>query len=198
MEQQCSPLHWAYYYQEEGIEEYLYSRLELEAAILTAHDEIGRKDDEILQLKNLLASIVRERDDFQAQCRSLASENHQLLQQLQTLPPSNCATSDVDVDENVSLSPSNCDDSTTWPPPAYRAPPSSSSSEGDKSLPQNGKFLQAVMEAGPLLHTLLLAGPLPRWQHPPPQLNSTDIPPVAISPVNSTTPITPAQHDSCL
>lgn len=51
----------------------------------------------------------------------------------------------------------------------------------EKPLPEKGKLLQAVVEAGPLLQTLLLAGPLPQWQHPPPQLNSIEIPPVAIS-----------------
>ncbi|XP_057479385.1 uncharacterized protein LOC130766716 [Actinidia eriantha] len=48
-----------------------------------------------------------------------------------------------------------------------------------KSLPQKGKFLQAVLETGPLLQTLLVAGPLPRWQNPPP-LQTCHIPPVAI------------------
>ncbi|KAG6770763.1 hypothetical protein POTOM_026457 [Populus tomentosa] len=37
-----------------------------------------------------------------------------------------------------------------------------------KVLPQEGNLLQAVMETGPLLQTLLLAGPLPRWRNPPP------------------------------
>lgn len=50
-----------------------------------------------------------------------------------------------------------------------------------RALPENHKFLQAVMDAGPLLQTLMLAGPLPQWQHPPPPLNSIDIPPVTIS-----------------
>ncbi|KAK4707246.1 hypothetical protein R3W88_033167 [Solanum pinnatisectum] len=36
-----------------------------------------------------------------------------------------------------------------------------------KTLPQQGKFLQAVLESGPLLQTLLVAGPLPRWRNPP-------------------------------
>lgn len=40
-----------------------------------------------------------------------------------------------------------------------------------KPLPQKGGFLKAVMEAGPLLQTLLLAGPIPRWQNPPPMQN---------------------------
>ncbi|XP_042475595.1 uncharacterized protein LOC122057534 [Macadamia integrifolia] len=48
-----------------------------------------------------------------------------------------------------------------------------------KPLPQKGRFLQAVMEAGPLLQTLLVAGPLPRWQNPPP-LQPFQIPAVSI------------------
>ncbi|XP_061958556.1 uncharacterized protein LOC133679856 [Populus nigra] len=47
-------------------------------------------------------------------------------------------------------------------------------------LPQKGKLLQAVMDTGPLLQTLLLAGPLPRWRNPPP-LQPFNIPPVSIS-----------------
>ncbi|KAH9306557.1 hypothetical protein KI387_010961, partial [Taxus chinensis] len=50
------------------------------------------------------------------------------------------------------------------------------------SLPEKGKLLEAVLKAGPLLQTLLLAGPLPLWQHPPPALDSFDIPLVPISP----------------
>lgn len=173
----------------------MFSRSDPEAVILTAHEEISRKDYEILQLKDLLANILRERDEFQAKCQALVSENQHLLQQVaqMNIQHSNCATSD---DENMSLSPSNCDASTTWSP--AKVPSSSSSIDKcwpcEKSLPQNGKFLQAVMEAGPLLHTLLLAGPLPQWQHPPPPLNSTDIPTIAISP-NTATP-TSVQH-SC-
>lgn len=41
-------------------------------------------------------------------------------------------------------------------------------SEG-KALPEKGRLLQAVVEAGPLLHTLLLA-PIPQWKNPPPPL----------------------------
>lgn len=47
-----------------------------------------------------------------------------------------------------------------------------------KVLPQKGKLLEAVMDAGPLLHTLLLAGPLPTWRNPPP-LSSIKIPPLS-------------------
>lgn len=38
-----------------------------------------------------------------------------------------------------------------------------------KALPEKGRLLQAVVEAGPLLHTLLLA-PVPQWKNPPPPL----------------------------
>ncbi|KAH0661307.1 hypothetical protein KY284_026238 [Solanum tuberosum] len=48
-----------------------------------------------------------------------------------------------------------------------------------KTLPQQGKFLQAVLESGPLLQTLLVAGPLPRWRNPP-QFKPLHIPPVTI------------------
>lgn len=40
-----------------------------------------------------------------------------------------------------------------------------------KPLPENGRFLQAVMDAGPLLKSLLMAESLldlPRWRNPPP------------------------------
>lgn len=48
-----------------------------------------------------------------------------------------------------------------------------------KVLPQKGKLMEAVMESGPLLKTLLVAGPLPRWRNPPP-LQHFKIPPVSI------------------
>ncbi|KAJ6323259.1 hypothetical protein OIU77_012980 [Salix suchowensis] len=36
-----------------------------------------------------------------------------------------------------------------------------------KVLPQKGKLLQAVMDAGPLLQSLLITGQLPQWRNPP-------------------------------
>ena len=46
-------------------------------------------------------------------------------------------------------------------------PPESDPEVMLRSMPERGKLLQAVMQAGPHLHTLLLAGPLPRWRRPP-------------------------------
>ncbi|XP_009615276.1 uncharacterized protein LOC107764570 [Nicotiana tabacum] len=48
-----------------------------------------------------------------------------------------------------------------------------------KTLPQKGKLLKSVIEAGPLLHTLLVSGQLPQWRNPP-QLKSFNAPPVLI------------------
>lgn len=45
-----------------------------------------------------------------------------------------------------------------------------------KGLPEKGKLVEAVVAAGPLLQTLLLAGPLPKWRHPPPAARCFDIP----------------------
>ncbi|XP_017246367.1 uncharacterized protein LOC108217962 [Daucus carota subsp. sativus] len=45
-----------------------------------------------------------------------------------------------------------------------------------KTLPQKGKLSQSVLDAGPLLETLLVAGPVPKWRNPPP-LDTLNIPP---------------------
>ncbi|KAG2241280.1 hypothetical protein Bca52824_096735 [Brassica carinata] len=34
-------------------------------------------------------------------------------------------------------------------------------------LPENGKFLRAVSEAGSLVESLFVAGPVPKWINPP-------------------------------
>lgn len=47
-----------------------------------------------------------------------------------------------------------------------------------KNLPEKGKFLQSMHESGPLIQTLLVAGPLPRWRNPPP-LQALYVPPLS-------------------
>lgn len=231
MEDQCSPLNWAFYCQEEqGIDELkhslLYTTLELEATILSAREELARKDDELVHLKSLLTRITRERDEAIAKCQRLVLEKlllqEQHLQQKHIEPAAAAAalssgtTSNEDIeprrgsDSYAGLSSSDCDEnviaSPTGKDPAVLLPLQPASSTPaladvtdrivpKKPLPEKGKFLQAVMEAGPLLKTLLLAGPLPQWQHPPPQLSSIDIPPVTIS--SSPRPML-LHQDSCL
>lgn len=182
----------------------MYSTLEFEATVVSTHEEIVKKDDEIVQLQGLLAKVIEERDQFRVKCEQLVLENHLLLQQHEQIcmhslqhpecPVSSYTTSiheDVDTDDSnnnaIVVVPPDYKD--TLPRPIQPAPTPTLQPSHDtideisikKPLPERGKFLQAVMEAGPLLHTLLLAGPLPQWQHPPPQLSSGDIPPVKIS-----------------
>ncbi|XP_057798863.1 uncharacterized protein LOC131014791 [Salvia miltiorrhiza] len=221
MEEQCSPLSWAYYFQEEGVEDLkqslFYSTLELEAAVIASHEEISRKDDEIAQLKGLLAKIIKERDEFETKYQRLSLEKQLVFQRTQIQAhsskqqPLDCPISSgttSNEDENNALCPSDCDDSLVVASHGSKDSlpliiPSQPAAEDvtdrvpiKKALPEQGKFLQAVMEAGPLLQTLLLAGPLPQWQHPPPQLSSGDIPPVTMSSPRSK--LVHGHQDSCL
>ncbi|KAE8670661.1 hypothetical protein F3Y22_tig00112114pilonHSYRG00115 [Hibiscus syriacus] len=51
----------------------------------------------------------------------------------------------------------------------------------NRPLPEKGKLLLAVKDCRSPPAEPSLAGPLPQWQHPPPQLASIEIPPVSIS-----------------
>ncbi|XP_068645017.1 uncharacterized protein [Aristolochia californica] len=55
-----------------------------------------------------------------------------------------------------------------------------------RKLPERGKFLEAMSNAGPLLKNLLVAGSLPQWRNPPP-LQSFQIPPLSIKGSNADT-----------
>lgn len=193
----------------------MYTTLELENTVISAHEELARKDEEILQLKDLLTRVMKERDEAQGKCQRIGMEKillqQQLLQQqqlqfqfkkqnqtnvvIESAPISSGTTISHDnqehdqilkgvVDSNHNnicvLSNSDCDENNVVSPPLL-VQDLMENVVIKKPLPEKGKFLQAVMEAGPLLQTLLLAGPLPQWQHPPPQLNSIDIPPVTIT-----------------
>lgn len=165
----------------------LYTTLELQTTIASAKEEITRRELEMVQIKDLLTRTMKERDEAQSRCKELQLEKLVLQQQSSrkeqpklAAAPSPLKTS-CSNDEGMlvssgvstsSLSPS--------PPPVPPVPTVTSELAVQKPLPLKGKLLQAVMEAGPLLQTLLLAGPLPRWEHPPPTLDSTEIPPVAI------------------
>lgn len=188
--------------------------------MISAHEELARKDEEILQLKDLLTRVMKERDEAQGKCQRIGMEKillqQELLQQQQVVqlqfqfqkqnqnnvviesaPISSGTTISHDnqehdqilkgvVDSNhnnnicVLSNSSDCDENNVVSPPLL-VQDLMENVVIKKPLPEKGKFLQAVMEAGPLLQTLLLAGPLPQWQHPPPQLNSIDIPPVTIT-----------------
>ncbi|CAK7325381.1 unnamed protein product [Dovyalis caffra] len=218
MEDHCSPLNWSCFYQDEGIEDlrhYLLYTTELEAAIVSAKEEITRREFEIFHLKDLLSRAIKEKNEAQIQCQKLVSDKLALQQQLTQNQQENqqqqhqkqemlqlkqesasltrtCSSEDESKASDSNNHISSPDSSKVTVPsqssdPIPQQPLQSSLPEvilklvADKPLPEKGKLLQAVKEAGPLLQTLLLAGPLPQWQHPPPQLDSIDIPPVTIS-----------------
>jgi hypothetical protein len=152
----------------------LYTTLELEATIVSAKEEITKKECELIQANDLLSKVIKERDEARAKCQKLMLEKQEF--QIENKSGS----------ENEHSAPntsSDCEEnSSTTLPTQFQAVLELAEK---KPLPEKGKFLKAVVEAGPLLQTLLLAGPLPQWQHPPPQLKSIEIPPVSISSPNS-------------
>lgn len=182
----------------------LYTTFELETTLVAAKEEITRREYEMIRLKDLLSRTIKERDEAQTRCQRLMLEKlmlgkqlqqkqqqlqeqlqqkqQQQRQQLQQEAASNNEDESKgtehfacsDCHEHIIASPGTDPISQPLPEAALKL-------LAEKPLPEKGKLLQAVVEAGPLLQTLLLAGPLPQWQHPPPQLNSVEIPPVAIS-----------------
>lgn len=188
-------LNWAYFYQDKGMDELrqtlLLTTMELENTRLKAQEELKIRENEILQLKDLLNRTINEKNEAQEKCQKLILEKlllqqqqhqqqllvHQQFQQ-QTGPLSGISSiEDEPIITNRSFSSSDCDESIVSSPQQQQQQQQDLPILIDKPLPENGKFLQAVMKAGPLLQTLLLAGPLPQWRHPPPPMDSYEIPP---------------------
>jgi len=169
--------------------------VELEQTRAAVQEELRKRDDQLLNLKELLSKTMRERDEAQEKCQRLLLEKIVFQHQPQAAPVSGISSIEDEprrgIDSNNGLSSSDCEESIVsspvidhlsqhQPQPQPQLPQSMIELTPDKPLPEKGKLLQAVMKAGPLLQTLLLAGPLPQWRHPPPPLESFEIPPVTI------------------
>ncbi|XP_019199516.1 PREDICTED: WASH complex subunit CCDC53 homolog [Ipomoea nil] len=190
-------LNWAFLCQGKSMDELrqwlLMTTLELEKTRVKAQEELEMRENHILQLKDMLSRAIKEKNDAEEKCHRLLFERL-LLQQPPPPPPAAAAAAPmsgvscvedeprrgvVENHSNNGFSSSDSDESiVSSPAPAPQDLPIVI----DKPLPEKGKFLQAVMKAGPLLQTLLLAGPLPQWRHPPPPMDTYQIPapPVAI------------------
>ncbi|KAH6818876.1 enabled-like protein [Perilla frutescens var. frutescens] len=135
--------------------------MELQQTRLRAEEDLKSRDDQIFQLKELLAAAIKDRDEARLNLKKALISLHQ------SAPHSGISTIDYDPTPPGNgidgFSSSDCDESIVSSPVAIKGP-----------LPEKGHLLQAVMKAGPLLQTLLLAGPLPQWRHPPPPV---EIPP---------------------
>ncbi|XP_068636344.1 uncharacterized protein [Aristolochia californica] len=160
---------WSCFHQGKSLEEVRHSllctSLELETTRLTAQEELDRKENEIKQLKDLLNRAITERDEINDKYQGLLLQQQQQVQQQQQQQQQQGLATEDDGHSEESI--------------VCGSPVQSIETTGP--LPVKGKLLQAVMKAGPLLQTLLLAGPLPQWRHPPPPLDTIEIPPVVIS-----------------
>ncbi|RDX88129.1 hypothetical protein CR513_30319, partial [Mucuna pruriens] len=177
--QRNSLVSWAYYCHGKTMEELkqslMYTTLELEQTRASVQEELRKRDDQLLSLKEVLNKVIRERDEAQEKWQRLELEK-MVYQQHQT----SGVSSIEDEPRRGSLSSSDCEESIVSSPGPALPDTMIELIAPDKPLPEKGKLLQAVMKAGPLLQTLLLAGPLPQWRHPPPPLESFQIPPVTI------------------
>ncbi|ESQ51288.1 hypothetical protein EUTSA_v10017900mg [Eutrema salsugineum] len=156
----------------------LHTTMELEQTRIVAQEELNTKDDQIMQLKDLLNKATKEKDEAQEKYKKLLLGQNFILQH----------KAGEEQDPNINGFPSSDGEESIV---SSFEPPVQELDFPETSLPEKGKLLKAVLKAGPLLQTLLLAGQLPQWRHPPPQLESFEIPPVIIPEA------TPLSQSSC-
>ncbi|KAG2570572.1 uncharacterized protein LOC120639723 [Panicum virgatum] len=144
---------------------------ELDASHAAHQAELRRMESEAARLAALVASAASERAELRRHCHSLLLLLHHQAQAAAPTPSLHAgvlgrgaaaATAAV-TDEHAPDAAAGADDTELEMALARR-------------LPEKGRLVEAVVSAGPLLQTLLLAGPLPRWRHPPPAAPA-DIPP---------------------
>ncbi|PVH34758.1 hypothetical protein PAHAL_7G024300 [Panicum hallii] len=148
---------------------------ELDASRAAHQAELRRMESEAARLAALVASAAAERDELRRHCHSLLLLLHHQAQATAAPPAPTPSLHAAGVlggsgggaaavtDEHAPDAAACVDDTELEMALARR-------------LPEKGRLVEAVVSAGPLLQTLLLAGPLPRWRHPPPAAPA-DIPP---------------------
>lgn len=168
----------------------LATTLELEAA----KEELKKKEQSIARLADLVRQVARERDDARDQLQHLrllaaaapapaaAAAQPQPLVTSSVTGDSDCSLVSSPVDpffDPVTSADRRCKQlspATPPPPPKQSQQQPGAGSAADavldvlaskRPLPHKGRLLAAVMEAGPLLQNLLVAGQLPRWRNPP-------------------------------
>ncbi|CAN8244335.1 unnamed protein product [Cochlearia groenlandica] len=177
----------------------LHTTLDLEQTKMFAHEEIRKKDEQLFHLKDILTKTIKERDQALDQYQQHLMFHNILLQQQQQhkhmTPPLSGSSSIEDIEtlhpqqllsNNKSFTSSDCEKSLVsltnhiMDQTSFQEASRTHIMDLNKPLPEKGKLLQAVLKAGPLLKTLLLAGSLPQWRHPPPPLKIFEIPLVTI------------------
>uniref|UniRef100_A0A0E0DAF3 Uncharacterized protein n=1 Tax=Oryza meridionalis TaxID=40149 RepID=A0A0E0DAF3_9ORYZ len=146
-------------------------------AVRAAHQaELRRMESEAARLAALVASAAAERDELRRHCHSLLLLLHHQSQA--AAPPTPTPTPQVGLPAALVV-PTTIAHATAAVD-ELAALDAADEAELEmalaRRLPEKGRLVEAVVSAGPLLQTLLLAGPLPRWRHPPPPAPA-DIPP---------------------
>ncbi|XP_076944852.1 uncharacterized protein LOC143615667 [Bidens hawaiensis] len=185
---------WSY---QENVDELkqklVYTTLELEAVKAKSHEEMKKKMELTKQLLQSLKIVCQERDEAKDQLQKLLNKimpsNDHLIRNNQVPLMTPVKTNSSTTESNSVSEPHNRSSSPVESPfnpissPEFlnindqnglvnvqKVDQATLVMEGmikGKALPQKGNLLEAVVEAGPLLQTLLLSGPLPTWRNPP-------------------------------
>ncbi|XP_010541389.1 PREDICTED: LOW QUALITY PROTEIN: uncharacterized protein LOC104814869 [Tarenaya hassleriana] len=138
--------------------------LGLEALRIQANEQARIHQEEVTHLLDLVKLAQQERDEAKQHLAHLLIRN----------PKPSITDSNSFSQSSSPSSPELSSFVNQYQPliledPAARIDPLDDLVEG-KTLPETGKLLKAVVEAGPLLETLIVAGTLPQWTNPPPPL----------------------------
>ncbi|XP_073137004.1 uncharacterized protein [Henckelia pumila] len=158
---------WGYTHDMDELgQELLWTTLELETLKSEAEAEIRKNKVYVENLIHLLKQAIQERDEARDQLQNLVNktidrENSSTLSHespLDTVSSPEFTNIHSFLDQSTVQDAKNIDQGSMI---------IDSIAKGRASLPPKGKFLHAVLEAGPLLGTLLVAGTLPSLQNPP-------------------------------
>ncbi|KAL8057462.1 hypothetical protein ABFX02_04G185500 [Erythranthe guttata] len=172
----------------------LFTTLELEKLRSEAMEQMRQNKAYVSHLINLLKCAFQERDEAKTHLQKLLNNNNITITPPQAnyinplfRLPETPLPKPVSVNPNSSVTESNSLFDPVFSPDFSNILVHECSKKVDegnlvidrlvkgKSLPKRGKFLQAVVEAGPLLQNILVAGPLPMWRNPPQLCQGGDV-----------------------
>lgn len=176
---------------EELKQKLLQTTIELETLRSTAKEEMRKKEESINKLIQLVKLTTKERDETKDQLSALLSFLQSKKHQQAAVVSSGLTESDSHSDTQTRIShlshvsspvESFYHDESSNITTAGTGTGTAAATKFDygsviieelakkKPLPEKGMLMRAVMNAGPLLQTLMVAGPLPRWRNPPVQI----------------------------
>ncbi|XP_074294845.1 uncharacterized protein LOC141622709 [Silene latifolia] len=196
---------WSYQENVDELKQKLhYVTYELEITRKETNQVIMKNNDDIRKLLLMLQNVCKERDEANSQLTNLQqmlafTNKTQHFHQITPFSPDTPLVTNFPAKTNSSITEST---SFSLEPATVSSPDSANicfintntatSSKGvdgatmlienlakGRPRPRQGKLLQAVIEAGPLLQTLMVAGSLPQWRNPPAQM-TRKIPPVQL------------------